>query len=140
MILREANESDVTGMRRVRASVRENIQTNPARVTESDYIALIRRLGRTWIVESDGEIVAFASGYATGSIWALFVHPAYEGQGNGKALLSSVVDWLWSLGHSHIRLTTGVGTRAERFYLSQGWRSCDVIVDDEVRLILDRPL
>ncbi len=75
MILREANESDVPGMRRVRASVRENIQSDPARVTKADYISVIEKLGRTWIVESDGEIVAFASGYSAGSIWALFVDP-----------------------------------------------------------------
>ncbi len=126
-------------MQRVRLAVRENALSDPSRVTESDYLAALEELGRTWVVEIDGEIVAFATGYNIGSIWALFVHPDHEGCGYGKALHSTVVAWLWSLGLKRIWLATGPGTRAERFYISQGWRPCGTVPGGDIRLELGGP-
>lgn len=126
-------------MHRVRLAVRENVLSDPGRITESDYLAALDVLGRTWVVEVDGEIAAFASGYRSGSIWALFVHPEHEGRGYGKALHSVVVAWLWSLGHERIWLTTGPGTRAERFYRSLGWQPCGTVPGGELRLELVGP-
>ena len=126
-------------MHRVRLAVRENALSDPNRITESDYLAALEALGRTWVVEVNGEIAAFATGYKSGSIWALFVHPDDEGHGYGKALHSSVVTWLRSLGHKRIWLTTGPGTRAERFYLSQGWQPCGTVPSGDIRLELGGP-
>lgn len=126
-------------MHRVRLAVRENVLSDPNRITESDYLAALDALGSTWVVEANGEIVAFATGYKSGSIWALFVHPDHEGRGYGKTLHSAVVGWLWSLGHKRIWLTTGPGTRAERFYISRGWESCGTDPGGDVRLELGRP-
>lgn len=126
-------------MHRVRLAVRENTLSDPNRITEADYVAGIEQSGRTWVVEAQGEIVAFATGYESGSIWALFVHPDHEGRGHGTALHSAVVGWLWSLGHGHIWLTTGPGTRAERFYVSRGWRPCGAASGGDIRLALHRP-
>ena len=134
--LRRAIASDVPGMHRVRLAVRENVLSDPNRIAESDYLAALEALGRTWVVEVHGEIVGFATGYSSGSIWALFVHPDHEGRGYGKALHAAVVGWLRSLGHERIWLTTGRGTRAERFYLSQGWRPCGEAPGGDVRLEL----
>lgn len=139
MSLRQATRADIPDMRRVRMAVRENVLSDPARVTEADCVAALHELGRTWVVEVDGEIVAFASGYDTGSIWALFVHPDHEGRGHGKALHRVMCDWLWSRGHQRLWLSTDAGTRAERFYLAQGWRPCGAVADGEVRFELDRP-
>ena len=121
-------------MQRVRLAVRENALSDPSRVTESDYLAALEELGRTWVAETDGEIVA-----NIGSIWALFVHPDHEGCGYGKALHSTVVAWLWSLGLKRIWLATGPGTRAERFYISQGWRPCGTVPGGDIRLELGGP-
>jgi len=123
-------------MQRVRVAVRENTLSDPGRVTEADYIAALETLGRTWVVEVDGQIAAFAAGYRSGSIWALFVHPDHEGRGYGKALHFTVVDWLWSLGHTHLRLTTAPNTRAERFYIAQGWQPRDIVPGGELQLEL----
>src|SRR5262245_2411594 len=121
MTLRIATRSDIPGMHHVRLAVRENTLSTPGRITEADYIAALENLGRGWVIESDGVIVAFAIGYASGSIWALFVHPDHEGRGYGKAPHAAMVDWLWSLGLTRLWLTTDPGTRAERFYFSCGW-------------------
>ena len=119
----------------MRLAVRENTLSDPSRITEADYIAAQETLGRTWVIEVDGEIAAFATGYNTGSIWALFVHPDHEGHGHAKALHSTMVNWLWSQGHKRLWLTTDPGTRAERFYIAQGWQPCG-IVGRELRLEL----
>ncbi len=126
-------------MHRVRLAVRENVLSDPNRITESDYLAALDELGRTWVVEVNGEIAAFATGYKDGSIWALFVHPAHEGRGYGKALHTAVTAWLWSLGHTRIWLVTAASTRAERFYISQGWRPCGTVPGGDIRLELGGP-
>ena len=139
MTLRQANQGDIAGMQRVRWAVRENALSGPNRITEADYIAALGDLGRTWIIEADGAIAAFATGYKAGSIWALFVHPDYEGRGYGKALHSIMVNWLWSLGLTRLWLTTGPGTRAEGFYRSRGWVPCGVDPGGDLRLELVKP-
>ena len=123
----------------VRLAVRENVLSDPNRITESDYLAALDGLGRTWVIEVNGDIAAFATGYKNGSIWALFVHPDYEGRGYGKTLHSAVVAWLWSLGHKRIWLTTTAGTRAERFYISQGWQPYGTVPGGDIRLELGGP-
>lgn len=123
-------------MHRLRLAVRENVLSDPSRVTESDYLAALEELGRTWVVECDSEIVGFATGYKSGNIWALFVHPHHEGLGYGKVLHSTMVHWLWSLGLKRLWLTTGPGTRAERFYLSHGWQPCDTVAGGDIRMEL----
>lgn len=137
--LRQATRSDIPAMQRVRMSVRENVLTDPSRITEADYIGALEQLGRSWVVEADNQIVAFATGYKSGSVWALFVRPDHEARGLGKALHATMVDWLWSLGHTSLWLTTDPGTRAERFYVSQGWVPLERLTGGEVRLQLVRP-
>lgn len=122
----------------VRLAVRENRLSDPARITEADYVAALAELGRTWVVEQEGEIVAFATAYRSGSIWALFVHPDHEGRGCGHALHAAVVSWLWSLGHTRLWLTTSPDTRAERFYVSRGWQPCGRTASGELRLELSK--
>ena len=139
MTLRQARESDIPAMHRVRLAVRENALSDPNRITASDYLAALDELGRTWVVDVDGEIAAFATGYRSGSIWALFVHPDHEGGGFGKTLHATVVSWLWSLGHKRIWLATAAGTRAERFYLSRGWQPCGTVPGGDIRFELGRP-
>lgn len=119
---RRAGSADIPAMSAIRLSVRENMLSDPARVTLQMYEDYLDRDGRGWVAEIDGEVAAFC--YAdrhTASIWALFVSPAREGQGLGKALLGLAVDWLFGLGHERITLGTTPGTRADRFYAAQGW-------------------
>jgi len=108
-------------MHAVRLAVRENALTTSA-ITEASYLPAIEGTGRGWVIESDGEVLGFAVGNATtGNIWALFVHPDHERRGFGRALLNTMVAWLFAQGLPRLHLTTASGTRAERFYASAGW-------------------
>lgn len=119
---RRALHGDIPAMSRIRLAVMENTLSDPARITPQMYEDFLEQSGRGWVAEQDGDIVAFC--YAdkiNASIWALFVQPGHEGRGLGKALLGLAVDWLFELGHARAHLTTGAGTRADRFYAAQGW-------------------
>ena len=85
-MLRAARASDIPAIQRVRASVKENRLVSTI-ITDEDVRTAIEDTGRGWIVEKDGEVVAFAIGNAiTGNIWALFVRPEHEGRGYGRQL------------------------------------------------------
>jgi GNAT superfamily N-acetyltransferase len=84
-----------------------------------DYLEL---LGRGWVAEVDGVIAGFSyANKVDASIWALFIAQEYEARGLAKQLLKLAVNWLFEQGHTEVRLSTGAGTRAERFYAMQGW-------------------
>jgi GNAT superfamily N-acetyltransferase len=119
---RSATLVDIPRMMEIRLAVKENVLPNPARVPYQMYVDYLELLGRGWVCERDGEIIAFS--YAAkedSSIWALFVQPECEGLGAGKALLALAVEWLFSLGNEMVILGTSANTRADRFYGLQGW-------------------
>jgi GNAT superfamily N-acetyltransferase len=119
---RRARHGDIPTMSRIRLSVTENTLSDPARITRQMYEDFLERLGRGWVAELNGEIVAFCyADKVNASIWALFVAPGHEGRGLGKSLLALAANWLFDLGHERIRLTTAADTRADRFYAAQGW-------------------
>jgi GNAT superfamily N-acetyltransferase len=139
IVLRLATVSDIPAIQRVRASVRENRLVSTI-ITDQDVEDALLRRGRGWVIESDGHVVAFAIADATsGNVWALFVEPEHEGRGYGRRLLSTMVDWLWLRGLQCLWLTTGAGTRAQRFYEAAGWVQSGVTPDGELRYELSRP-
>ncbi len=139
-VLRQATVEDIGAMHRVRVAVRENVLSDPSRVTEADYRASIEQLGRGWVIEVDGTIVAFAFGYTSdSSIWALFVDPAHEGKGYGRQLQATMLDWMWSQGLERLWLTTASGSRAEQFYRSSQWLAVGVTRGGDVRFEKSRP-
>ena len=74
-------------------------------------------------VWEEGEVIqGFSAGDPRdGSIFALFVDPAFEGHGIGQALIVVACRSLAAAGHRIATLTTDPGTRAERFYRRNGW-------------------
>lgn len=137
--IRPAVLADIPALTRIRLAVVENALSDPARITHAMYVDHVAGRGRSWVAEADGVIVGFSSADGSdGSIWALFVEPGREGHGHGKALLREAVDWLFTLGHAHVRLTTGAGTRADRFYAAQGWRR-DAVDGKDAAFTLARP-
>lgn len=138
-ILRQARREDIAAIQRVRRSVREN-RLASRRIDDAEVQRYLELLGRGWVIELDGEVVAFAIGDATiGNIWALFVDPRHERRGFGRRLHDAMVDWLWSQGLQHLWLTTDRGTRAEGFYRAAGWRDAGTTPHGELALVLDRP-
>ncbi|HEX7983205.1 MAG TPA: GNAT family N-acetyltransferase, partial [Duganella sp.] len=94
-------------MSTIRLSVKENVLSDPSRVTEQMYRDYLDLLGRGWVVEVDGKVVGFSYADKTdASIWALFVAQDYEGRGIAKRLLNAAVDWLFALGHDSVHLST----------------------------------
>ncbi len=136
--LRQATTADIPEIQRVRHSVKENRLTSRV-ILDDEVAASIEGLGRGWVAEVNGRIVGFsianctAGADQTGSIWALFVEPAFEGQGHGRRLHDAAVDWLWSCGRERLWLSTEADTRAERFYELSGWQRCGLTPDGEVR-------
>jgi len=119
-MLREAVASHIPAIQRVRHSVRENRLVSTV-IRSEDVKCAIEKTGRGWVVELNGEIVAFAIGNAkSGNIWALFVRPEYEGLGYGRLLHDAVAQWLWSR-NDRLWLTTDPGARAQKFYEAAGW-------------------
>lgn len=136
---RQATIDDIPAMSRIRLSVRENVLSDPARVTLQMYSDYLSVLGRGWVAESSGQVVGFC--YAdrdNSSIWALFICLEHEGQGLAKRLLNLAVDWLFELGKESVRLSTGVDTRADRFYAAQGWARGQVERDKNVLYTLHK--
>jgi len=109
-------------MSKIRLAVRENVLSNPDRITRQMYEDYLKVLGCGWVAEIEGEVVGFSyADKANSSIWALFISPGHEGKGLAKQLLTLATDWLFEQGNVHVRLSTGSDTRADRFYTLQGW-------------------
>jgi GNAT superfamily N-acetyltransferase len=130
-MIRRAQTEDVPQLMRIRASVRENILSDPAKVPASLVLEFIGHSG-IWLWEENGAVLGFASADTRdGSIWALFVDPIAEGRGIGRALLPRALDDLRAKGWTQARLTTQIGSRAERFYRRDGWRDNGVAPSGE---------
>jgi GNAT superfamily N-acetyltransferase len=137
VVFRQARLTDIPGMSVVRLAVTENVLSDPARITAADYTDYLTRRGRGWVAEEAGRIVGFAiADLREHSVWALFVHPDYAGQGLGKELHRLLLDWYFVQTSTPISLSTEPGTRAEAFYRRQGWRAIGPISSGEVRFEL----
>lgn len=138
---REAELADIPHLQTIRAAVRENILSNPALVTVPDYEEHITGPGRSWVCIDAGAIVGFSSAHPHHrSIWALFIDPAHERRGIGRALLDRAVAWLWSCPDvDAIQLTTAPGTRADSFYRAAGWADVGRSRSGEIIFRRERP-
>ena len=132
-MLRQAIAADIPSIQRVRHSVRENRLVSTT-IRDDQVRDAIELTGRGWVIESAGEVLAFAVGNATnGNIWALFVHPDHERRGYGRLLHDTMVEWLWSQGLARLWLTTEPNTRAQRFYEAAGWQRIGPTQSGELR-------
>jgi GNAT superfamily N-acetyltransferase len=131
-MIRNANESDIPRIVEIRGAVHENKLRDPSRVTVEDLRWFIANPG-IFVWEEDGGIVGFsAADPRDGSIFALFVDPAFEGRGFGRLLFERACAVLRNAGCERMWLTTSPGTRAEKFYLKAGWKVTGVEGDQFV--------
>ncbi|WP_394779772.1 GNAT family N-acetyltransferase [Undibacterium sp.] len=138
---RQATEADIPVLAHIRLAVKENVLSNPARITTQMYVDYLDLLGRGWVAEADGRIIGFSYAEKTdSSIWALFVLPEYEGHGAGKGLLDLAVAWLFSIGNNQVSLGTQADTRADAFYLAQGWSRGGMLDASQVGYTLHRKM
>jgi GNAT superfamily N-acetyltransferase len=144
-MIRKAARADCPRISEIRFAVRENQPSNAA------VVAVIAKLvdwlldnSIIWVWEQDGAIQGFsAADPRDGSICALFVNPSHEGRGIGRALLPLACDVLKESGHATAWLTTEAGTRAERFYRTDGWTELGRQEDGQIifqKSLLESPL
>lgn len=138
MVIREARVADIAAYMEVRLAVRENVLHNRQLVTDADNVDYLTRRGKGWVAEVEGRIVGFAiADLLENSIWALFVHPAFQGQGIGRALHQTMLDWYFSQRREKVWLSTAPGTRAELFYRKAGWQNQGLKENGELRLEME---
>lgn len=136
-MIREATVEDIREMMKVRISVKENILTDPSRVTDADNEEYLTKRGKGWVYELDGEIVGFAIvDLKDDNVWALFLHPEAEGKGIGKQLHHQMLNWYFSQGKEKIWLGTEPNTRASGFYRKMGWQQTGMLGEDEMKFEL----
>jgi len=134
VIFREAKIIDITPMHVVRIAVKENILPNPDLITAAVYEEFLTRRGKAWVCEIDGAVVGFAIvDLLDNNVWALFVHPDFDGKGIGRRLHDTMLEWYFSQTDETIWLGTSPNTRAEKFYRKAGWKEKTVMPNGEIR-------
>jgi GNAT superfamily N-acetyltransferase len=137
-IIRHAGPGDIARIMEIRHAVTENRLSRPDKVTAADCARFMDR-APIWVWDEAGIVQGFSAGDpANGFIWALFVDPAAEGRGIGRALLPRACESLRAAGYEVATLQTGAGTRAERFYIRDGWMADGTTGDGEI--IFAKPL
>jgi GNAT superfamily N-acetyltransferase len=123
MIFRQAGITDIAQIQMVRNSVKENMLSDPALVSDQDCEEFMLRRGRGWVCVIGSRIVGFAiADLQENNIWALFLHPDHERKGIGRRLHNIMLDWYFSQTMQDVWLGTAPGTRAEIFYRKAGWK------------------
>lgn len=139
LIFREAALADIPHIQRVRHSVRENVLSDPALVTDAHCADYLTRRGKGWVCEVDGIIVGFAiADLQEANVWALFLHPDWEGRGIGRRLHDLMLDWYFAQTSTTLWLSTTPGTRAEGFYRKLGWKETGTYGRGELRFEMSR--
>lgn len=139
MIFRDALIADIPQIQVVRHSVKENMLSNPALVTDEDCVEFMTVRGKGWVCEIENTIVGFAiADLQEHNIWALFLHPDFEGKGIGKELHRLMIDWYFTQTDHTVWLGTEPDTRAEKFYRQQGWKNVGKVNKGEIKFEMSK--
>ena len=134
MIFREAKIEDIKQIQIVRNSVKENILSDPKKVTDEDCQEYMMVRGKGWVCEIENQIVGFAiADLKENNIWALFLHPKFEKKGIGKKLHKIMLDWYFTKTENKVWLGTAFNTRAEQFYRKAGWKEIGLNGTKEIK-------
>ncbi|HEY9747337.1 MAG TPA: GNAT family N-acetyltransferase, partial [Allocoleopsis sp.] len=92
MQIRVAQLEDIETLFEIRTSVRENHQSREEiaalGITSDTITEMLQADCRAWVAEMDHQPIAFSIANATKqTIFGMFVLPAYEGHGAGRALM-----------------------------------------------------
>ncbi len=133
-IFREANPDDIKQIQIVRNAVKENILSNPNLVTDEDCANYLTVRGKGWVCEHDKTIIGFSiADLVDHNIWALFIHPEFEGQGIGTRLHNLMLDWYFKNTNHTVWLSTAKDTKAEMFYTKKGWAPTGMLKNGEIK-------
>jgi GNAT superfamily N-acetyltransferase len=139
MIFREAETGDIQSMQVIRNAVKENVLSDPALVPDTDVEKYINNRGKGWVC-IHGEVMAgfCIADLIDDNIWALFVLPAMEGKGVGRALQNLMLDWYFSQGKTSVWLSTQQNSRAEKFYRITGWKEAGPYGKGDIKFTMNR--
>lgn len=134
MVFREALIEDIEQIQGVRHSVKENVLSNPALVTDEDCKEYLTIRGKGWVCVNGNTVVGFSiADLKDNNIWALFVHPEYEHLGIGKKLHQLMLDWYFNQTKNTVWLGTEPNSRAEKFYKKAGWKAVGMHGKNELK-------
>jgi GNAT superfamily N-acetyltransferase len=132
--IREATISDIPQLQYIRHQVKENILSDPSLVTNDDCKDYITKRGKGWVAETDNKVIGFSIvDLQQQNVWALFIHPEYEGMGVGKQLHNIMLDWYFTQTKNTLWLGTEPATRAEKFYRKCGWKEVGIHGKGEIK-------
>ncbi|MBP0008795.1 MULTISPECIES: GNAT family N-acetyltransferase [unclassified Roseofilum] len=128
MKLRIAQHDDIETLFEIRTSVVENYQSREEiaqlGITPESVAQMLATDSCAWVAEIESQPIGFSIANATEkTILGLFVLPAFEDRGVGRALIQAAEDWLGLQEIEEIWLLTGNNPnfRAYGFYLHLGW-------------------
>ena len=134
MNFRVATVNDIPQMMIIRFSVKENVLSNPALVTEKDCEEYLTKRGKGWVCEIDSTVVGFAIvDMIENNVWALFIQPGFDKKGVGRKLQEEMVNWYFAQTTKTLWLGTAPGTRAENFYRKSGWKEAGMHGKGEIK-------
>ncbi|UJB71133.1 GNAT family N-acetyltransferase [Acaryochloris sp. 'Moss Beach'] len=150
MNIRMAQPDDVETLFEIRTSVIENYQSREEiaelGITPESVAKMLETDCCAWIAEIDDRAIGFSIANATEkTMVGMFVLPAFEGQGAGRALMQAAETWFWSKKIEEIWLLTGndPSLKAYGFYLHLNWIPVGVESDGdfkgEMKFIKKRP-
>ncbi|ORM83500.1 GNAT family N-acetyltransferase [Pantoea deleyi] len=136
--IRPAQLSDVESIFTVRTSVAENHlsreEMQEMGITESTVSNMIEEGHCAWVATDDDEVVGFSMILREkGSLFGLFVLPAYEGRGIGRRLTEIAEQELFK-HHKVAWLETDKNSRAAKFYMQLGWGNKTTLDGAYIRL------
>ncbi len=136
---RPATIDDIPFLAAIRLEVTENALTDPGRVPRAQYHDYLTTGGKGWVCEVDRTVVGFSIACAAEkTVWALFVHPEYEGKGIGSNLLTLAVNWLFDSGVDSVSLRTVPDTRMADMCRTKGWMPGERSQDNHIHYTLTR--
>ncbi|MGK7908431.1 MAG: N-acetyltransferase family protein [Synechococcus sp.] len=128
MNIRVVQDDDIDTLFEIRTSVVENYQSREEiaelGITPQSVSKMLKADCCAWVAEIGDQPIAFSIANASEkTIFGIFVLPAFEEQGAGRALMQAAENWLFSQNIEEIWLVTGndPNLRAYGFYLHLGW-------------------
>jgi ribosomal protein S18 acetylase RimI-like enzyme len=136
--IRPAQASDVESIFTVRTSVTENHLSREVMlemgISETTVRNMIEENLCAWVATDDDEVVGFSMiSREKGSLFGLFVLPAYEGRGIGRRLTKIAEQELFKQ-HEVVWLETDKNSRAAKFYMQLGWGNKTSLNGANIRL------
>lgn len=137
--VRRARSVDVDAIFDIRTSVKQNHLSHQQLLERGITPEVVGEALESepcgWVAEVDGQPAAFAMvDFEDGSVFALFVKPAFEGNGLGNLLMDEAEKALFA-AHETIWLETDSAPdiRANGFYQKRNWQAVGVDEKGDVR-------